>query len=361
MDYLTVIILWIVQFALIYVIAFRIFNTDPIMSAFITWAITTISIMLMGLNAMSNVMARVNNNHQKEIDKLEEEKKNLKNEIRDCKDTINKMEQTRSFVPEINSNIALTAFYISKSGYVVQQEKLEPLINHPNYNDFFKPKKTVVDRIPIAHTVKEFVNETVDDWKDKDNWQVFYVGKHLNKYSIGIKLENVKYKIDKETGKVSFYKLELTPLDKVDPTEEEKKQAFKNAINYTWIISINNQNDTCKIINDNDYTGFKKEYVKQQGLSVEKSIKDEIINLCEEGTKGLKKLLTDVYKEKIEFIDNMEGEDDACWYPLLGGMGNEQIAARVIADLVIVLKAIELYTSKTDGLDKSLIPEKTSA
>lgn len=360
MDYLAVFILWLVQFALIYVIAFRIFNADPVNSALITWMITTFSIMLMGLNAMSNVMARINNNHQKEIDKLEEEKINLNNKIRDCEDTINRMEQTRSFVPEINSNIALTAFYVSKSGYVVQQEKLETLKNHPKYNEYFKPKKTVADRIPIAHKVKELVNEAVDDWKDKGNWQVFYVGKHLNKYSIGIKLENVKYKIDEETGIVSFYKLELTPLDSVKPKPEELEQALKDAITHTWIIDLNNQNDTCKIINDNDYTGFKKEYVKQQGLSVEKSIEDEIKNLCKEGTKGLKKLLEDVYKGKIELIDKIEGEDEG-WYPLLGGEGNPQIAARVIADLVIVLKAIELYTSKTEGLDRSLIPEKASA
>lgn len=354
-DYCLLFILWVVQFALIDVIAFRIFDTtSPYMSVLITWIITTMSIMFMGLNAMSSVMARVSNSHQKEIDKLEEEKKNLNNLIRDQKEKINTMEQTQSFVPQIKGDIKLQAFTITKSGYVVKQEKLADLIDHPDYITTLQPKST----IPIVQEVNQWVRR----YMGKNNRQVFYVGKHINQYAVGINLKDVMYSVDVTTGKVTFYKLELSVLDRTILKPDEERQASHNAINHTWIIYNDDNKDIYNIENARKFTAFKNKYAEWQRYIVAKSIETETENLCKKGTEGLQTLLRSVYGDKIEFFNegNIE-ETSTIKYSLIDGVGNDKIAIRLIADLMIALKAINLYASNTDSLDKALISEQASA
>lgn len=363
----TIFILFAVQFILIAGVfkLFDITSDEAKIAVGFMWGITMITTMLIGMKPMTFLISRFSENELVQkyevkhvIDKLKAERNSLDEQLQELKAAaakkdaeIKTMEQTQQFIPQIKDSIELSAFTISKSGYMVKQEKFTPLMNHPDYIKSLEPIQTFT----FVQTVKKAVDEYKN--KDKDNWQVFYVGKHINKYSIGINLDKVKYRIDEATGKVSFYKLELSVLHGIALSPEEER-ALQDAINHTWIINPDERKGTCDIKNDREYSLFKTEYAKQQKYIVAKSIENEANNLCKIGTEGLQSLLKEVYKDKIEFIN----EDDTLdMYPLIGGMGNNQIAIRLIADLIIALKAIKLYTSNTESLDNALIPEQASA
>lgn len=369
-NYLMIALYLIVLFCMVTCVIWAGHNFDFIsldVVAILSCVVTLALSVTMGLKPLNYVMSRFNRSEiekeykrDMEMAELIKQKIMLENDIRDRDDQIKTMEQSSQFVPQIGSDIKLQTFTISKAGYVVKQEKFAPLINHQDYKECFQSQKTVMDKIPGGRQVRQIIQEATDFIKDKDNWEVFYVWKHINKYAIGIDFENVKYRVDENTGQVTFYKLELSVLHGIKPSADEQKQSSQNAIKRTWIINLNNKDGSCEIINDKDYNAFKTEYAKQQGYSIEESMENEAKNLCKDGTKGLQKLLMDIYHDKIQFVGEIE-EEGCSWYPLLGSEGNSQIANRLIADLIIAIKAINLYTSNNEGLDKALIPEQASA
>lgn len=321
------------------------------------WIMTLVTTILIGFGPIKSIMSHFKSTELEEqmalkrrIETMSKERDELNNRInsltsknRDMEQELETMRQTQQFIPEYQCDLKVQAFTVSKSGYVVKQEPLSTLKTH----EYFKGS------IPNPGLVQRWV-------LSPDNWQVFYVSRHTNKYEIGIDLNKVQYAFDRDNCVIYYKNVKLERLNRIaadvpvifDPKNED--------VNHTWIIEPK-ANGEHVIINDNNFSQFHKIYTQYQEHLVASSIQNEIDNLCKNGTAGLHDLLKKLYNNKIKFVADDENVNSRLvWHPITGGLQNANIT-RFVADLFITFNAINLYTSNNEELDRALIPEQISA
>lgn len=329
----------------------------PIIISAIVWFVTLMSTILFAFRPLSSMMSRYNDGAvEKELslkkqianlsqmkDELNSQIEKLVNENRNLEDEVDTMKQTQQFVPEIQCDLRVQAFTVSKSGYVVKREKLDLLRN----NEYF------VGQIPDATWWQANVQHS-------DRWRVFYAGKHANKYEIGIDLNKVKFAVDKNNT-IYLKGVQLERLNRIAPTVPEEFNPNNGDINHTWIVDYDTDGDY-KIINDRTFLNFKNIYEKYQNHLVINSIQCEIDNLCKRGTTGLQQLLKNVYRDNIKFINEENSVDSYLeWRPITNGLQSNVNITRFVADLLIAFNAINLYTSNNEELDNALNPVQLTA
>ena len=322
----------------------------PIIVSTITWFVTLMSTILFAFKPLSSMMSKYNNGEADEEmalkmqianlsrmkDELNSQIAKLEDENRNLEDAVDTMKQTQQFIPEIQCDLRVQAFTVSKSGYVVKEEQLDLLRNNENFSSQIPPTSWWQENI-----------------QNVDRWKVFYAGKHTNKYEIGIDLNQVKFAVDRN-NKIYLKGVKLERLNRIAPTVSVVFNPNNSDINHTWIVDCDRNGDY-KIINDRGFLNFKNIYEAYQDHSVVNSIQSEIDNLCKRGTDGLQKLLKNVYRNNIKFInegDSVDGQLE--WRPITNGLQSNVNITRFMADLLIAFNAINMYTSNNEELDNAL-------
>ena len=201
----------------------------PIIVSTITWFVTLMSTILFAFKPLSSMMSKYNNGEADEEmalkmqianlsrmkDELNSQIAKLEDENRNLEDAVDTMKQTQQFIPEIQCDLRVQAFTVSKSGYVVKEEQLDLLRNNENFSSQIPPTSWWQENI-----------------QNVDRWKVFYAGKHTNKYEIGIDLNQVKFAVDRN-NKIYLKGVKLERLNRIAPTVSVVFNPNNSDINHT--------------------------------------------------------------------------------------------------------------------------------
>lgn len=361
-----IILLLAAQFALI-AGSLIIFPDNATAIALATWGITMVSIVTIGMKPITYFVTRINRSeiekefedrkkveemiqrHTDEKRKLDKVVSDLKGEVAKRDSELDTLRQTQYLVTNYKSSRELQILTISKSGHIVKEEPLYPLKKVKN-NDGIE---IFSDNFPKEPRI---IRSDRDIQEDND-WKVFYSDNTLYEYGVGIKLDNISYAIDSNI--IYFKNVNLIRL-KRQIDDDGEYYPDEDLTNHVWIVSKDDL-DNYTIINRQQHSTFKKRYRKFQRKMASKSIKSAIDELCKQFTDGLHKMLEARYGDNIRFVKNDEDFCHLNWKALSEGMQTSRDVRAFMNDLYLAFDAMELCANNNPQLDKSLIPEKTSA
>lgn len=271
------------------------------------------------------------------ISALEDEKKRLK-------DQLETSDQTRRFFNEISFGTKLELLEVASSGYVVKEEDMEDVQRISGMKELIP---STFGQGVQRHTNKLkslFTGENPDDMEVSEKRSMLYIEKSYNKYSIGINLDNVRYAIDRHSGKIYLSGLDIVKLHN---TSAELSRS-SNDISHCWVLSETNDGDR-RICRDKKYDQLEAAYRRYQENSVRGVVESEISAKCQQYTKGIRESLSARYRN-LEFVEaNQRGNYNLTWLSLRMA-GGEQEVMRIATDMVIGLQMLE----ESNKVDKSI-------
>lgn len=260
--------------------------------------------------------------YEAEIRRMQEENFILNNRY----DTLAQIQQ---FETSCKSNMALQVMKVSKSGYMVKEEKLMPLMEMEDFRNDLPEQKL---------------------FQDRNSWWVFYSDNTRYEYQIGIKLFDIQYAIDSNTNTIYFKNVNLCRLDRIANTNHQTNQS-----NHIWIVKRNN-NNVYEIINNPQHSRFKNNYKQYQESETKKVIEEKIDEMCNFYTEGLWNILSRRYNNKIHFITDRE---DLEWKSITEGLRTNINITTFMKDLYLTFDTMEICTQNYQVLYNALLPEQS--
>ncbi len=271
--------------------------------------------------------------YEEEIRKLQTENSILNNQI-------NTIEQVQQLTQIYTSERNLQIMKISKTGFIVKEERLTSLTNDEHFHEI----------IPQSNWLQRM-------FQNPREWFVFYCNNKTYQYSIGIRLDNIQYAIDYKARIIYFKNVELSRLDHIDEDYGEYDVTHNDA-NHVWIMSKDN-NDNYTIINNEQHREFKDRYEEYQENVTGNAIQDSIDKLCEYYTEGLQRILCQRYSNRIRFVDKEEIIRGVEWKTLSEGQRTNIDIALFMNELYLTFDTMILGAENNVDFNNSMLTEQS--
>lgn len=361
-NILAVIVGFVIQIAFIMFLN-RKFDYDLIESI-VVYASTSLTTILFMLKPLYAVIVKFAENEtmrrdmeMKDLKKAKKESdtkiEQLESEKRHLEGRVKIMQETQTFASGINSEFNIQVCTVSKSGYIVKEEKLADYACHPDLKQYL-PREYRTDKGRIRDRINRCINNLDRDWNGEKT--ILYIHKGHYKYSIGFKCGEVMYAKGSD-GKYYLKNVALKNLHKIGKGVEEHKYSFDNDINHTFILQYKENESRIKIVNDETkFSKFLSKYNEYHDGEISKSVSDKVDVVCKEYTKALHKVLTLRHKEVV-FVEDVESQiQGLVWHTLNEGC-KDDVVALLISDLFVAFQTIKLCSSKTLDSVNVMIPE----
>lgn len=253
-------------------------------------------------------------------------------------DQINTIEQVQQLTQSYASERNLQLMKISKSGYIVKEDKLSSFTNNEHFQENF-PQSNLLQRI----------------FQNPNEWLVFYCNNKTYQYSIGFRLDDIRYAIDTNARIIYFKNVRLSRLAHIEEDYGEY-DATHNDTNRVWIMSKDN-NGEYTIINNDQHREFKDKYEEYQENATGNAIQDSIDKLCEYYTEGLHRILRQRYNNRIRFVEEEEIIRGVEWKTLSEGQRSNIDIALFMNELYLTFDTMILGAENNIDISNNSITE----
>ena len=239
-----------------------------------------------------------------EQEKLREEKINaLESRNLELEGKLDTRIQTAAAPQDVNFTLKLEQMEFSKTGYVVREEPIEPLLASEEFSEKI-PDKGLADKVMEKLKLKE-----------PGVRKILYIKKFYYKASIGIDFSRIKFAFDGPD--VLFSGVRFSRLH--DITSELGHDA--SDIEHTWVLS-EADGGKATILQGPEYDALKETYARIREADAGEALEQEVEALCGQYTDAFRASICERYGG-VKFVDGIN--DDKTWYALQEAGGNSRV------------------------------------